>query len=329
MKIATSLVALVVLAVAAPARAQTAEAETLFREGKRLMKKGDIAEACKRFEASERLDPGIGTELNLGNCLERNHQTASAWAMFVKAAASAKRASDGKREGEARRRAAALEKQLVYLTIVVPDDDRVPGLQIKRNDTPVDATLWGQRTPIDPDEYTITAQADGYAPWTKSVTIRSKSRVVEVPELEKQAGTPEVAPAQTTASRPVATAQQPAAPPAPAAAPPSHLRKAPLALAVVGVAGIGAGVVLGALSRSDESSSDATCPTTACSDAHALDLNSRARTEALGADIGFAIGGAALATAVVWWFVAGTSTTEQLAVMPSFDHVGIVAAGRF
>ncbi len=324
MKIATSLFALTaVLAVAAPARAQTAEAETLFREGKRLMKKGEIAEACKKFDASERLEPGIGTELNLANCLERNHQTASAWAMFVKATSSAKHANDVKREGEARRRATALEPQLVYLTIVVPDDHRVSGLQVKRNDTAVDDAMWGQRMPVDPDDYTITARADGYAPWTTSVTVKSKDRRVEVPALEKQASKPEVAaaPASTTAA-PVAVAPPP--PPAPA----THLRKAPLVLGVVGVVGIGTGVVLGLLSRSDESSSDAKCPMS-CTNAQGLELNSRARSEAIGADIGFAVGGAAVASAVVWWLVAGTSTTEHFAVMPALDHAGLVATGRF
>ena len=106
MTTATRIIAACILLGVAPAHAQTADAETLFREGKRLMKKGEIAEACKRFEASEKLDPVSGTELNLADCLEKNHQTASAWAMFIKTATSAKRVGDLKRMNEAKKSSA-------------------------------------------------------------------------------------------------------------------------------------------------------------------------------------------------------------------------------
>ncbi|HEY1817468.1 MAG TPA: hypothetical protein VGG74_34245 [Kofleriaceae bacterium] len=318
MKTASALVLL--LAAAAPARAQTADAETLFREGKRLMKKGDVAEACKRFDASEKLEPSVGTELNLANCLDKNGQTASSWATFVKAAASAKRANEPKREAEARKRADALEKQLVYLTIDVPEDDRVPGETIKRNDVAVEDAAWGQRTPVDPDDYTITAEADGYATWTSHVTVKAKNRRIEVPALVKQETKPAAAPS------PVASSER-AAPPPPVTE--SRLRKGPITLAAIGVAGIAAGGVLGLLSKNAETSADTACPSIYCGDASALSLNSRARNEALGADVGFAVGGAALAAAVIWWAVAGTSTTERVSVVPALDHLGIVAEGRF
>lgn len=319
MRIATSC--LVLFALAGTAHAQAADAETLFREGKRLMKKGDIAEACKKFDASERLDPGIGTELNLGNCLEKNHQTASAWAMFVKAAASAKHAGEAKREAEGQKRAAALEKQLVYLTIEVPDDHRVPGLTIKRNELALDETAWGQRTPVDPDDYTITASADGYATWTTHVTVNAKSRRIEVPALDKQAAAPAPEPRSTKPAEEVRLSPSPE----------YHLRKAPLAIGIVGVAAIGAGVGVGFLSRSDDNASNKTCPTTACSDPHARDLNSRARTEAIAADVGFAVGGLAVATTLIWWYVDGTSWPEHVALAPAVDanHVGLALAGRF
>jgi hypothetical protein len=310
-------------AAAAPARAQTADAETLFREGKRLMKKGDIAEACKRFDASEKLEPSVGTELNLANCLDKNGQTATAWATFVKAAASAKRGNEPKREAEARKRADALEKQLVYLTIDVPEDDRVPGETIKRNDVVLDDAAWGERTPVDPDDYTITAAADGYATWTSHVTVKIKNRRIEVPALAKQETKPDQ---PAGAPKSVASSERAAPPPA---ATESHLRKGPITLAAIGVAGIAAGGVLGLLSKNAENSADTTCPSIYCGDASARSLNSHARSEALGADVGFAVGGAALAAAVVWWAVGGASTTERVSVMPALDHLGIVAEGRF
>ena len=43
-------------------------AESLFREGKRLSSEKKFSEACPKFEESYRLDPGLGTLLNLATC---------------------------------------------------------------------------------------------------------------------------------------------------------------------------------------------------------------------------------------------------------------------
>src|ERR1041384_2043238 len=127
MKTATRALA-VVVAMTAVAHAQSPEAEALFREARRLMKQNSFAAACEKFEASERLEPTIGTELKLAACREKNGQLASAWAAFIKAAQTAKHSGDRKREAEARRRVAALEPRLVYLTISVPRPARLAGL---------------------------------------------------------------------------------------------------------------------------------------------------------------------------------------------------------
>ena len=56
-----------------------AAAEWLFREGRALMKKGDFAPACAKLAESQRLDPAVGTLMNLAECEERIGRTASAW----------------------------------------------------------------------------------------------------------------------------------------------------------------------------------------------------------------------------------------------------------
>ncbi|MEI9950013.1 MAG: hypothetical protein WDO74_13790 [Pseudomonadota bacterium] len=45
---------------------QKATAEAVFEEGMRLIKQGKFAEACPKFEMSQRVEPGVGTMLYLG-----------------------------------------------------------------------------------------------------------------------------------------------------------------------------------------------------------------------------------------------------------------------
>src|SRR5690606_10533025 len=84
----------VLLGGAAAAHAQAAEAEVLFRDGRKLIKAGKLAEGCDKIAASERLESSVGALLNLGDCREKLGELASAWAAFRKAEARAKHAGN-------------------------------------------------------------------------------------------------------------------------------------------------------------------------------------------------------------------------------------------
>src|SRR5439155_13958444 len=94
-----------------------ATAEALFADGKRLMSAGDYAAACPKFAASQKLDPAVGTALNLADCYERTGRAASAWAEFRGAASAAHAVGSREREQLAADRSKALESRLSYLTI--------------------------------------------------------------------------------------------------------------------------------------------------------------------------------------------------------------------
>jgi hypothetical protein len=327
MAIARSLAVLALVALwSASAAAQTAEAETLFREGKRLLKQGDTAAACDKFEASERLEASVGTELNLADCREKLGQLASAWATFMKAAASAKRSdNDGKREAEARRRASELEGRLVHLRIVVTDG-HPDAMTVTRNGAAVDPALWNQRVPVDPGDYEIAAEAPGYAAWKTTVAIKDKDKKVEVPALDKAAGGTVTAgpvgakPAHATEGGEVVT---PLPPPATGMTP---RRKAGLVVAGVGVAALAGAVALVAIASSSESSANAICPGTFCTSAHAIALNTEARNDALYGDIGFAVAGALVATGAVLWALGGRRAAVEVSVGAS-SRGGSLAIG--
>lgn len=330
-RLVAGAVAVAIASGAAPARAQPAEADVLFRDGKKLLKDGNIAAACEKLDASERLESSVGTLLNLADCRERNHQLATAWAMFRKAAVAARTGRDGRREKEARRREKLLAPRLSYLTVSVPPASRVDGLAITRNGVELDRALWDQRVPVDAGDYELAAAADGYRPWTAQVRIAREAQQaeIEVPALVVE---PRPAP------EPVAAHPRPA-PPARSAddaddAEPAHReparpsrwttsREIALVVAAAGAAGVGIGIGYGLHGRQLEQQSDAQCPTATCNDARGLSLNADARHAGRIANIGFAAGGGLLAGAIALWWLGGPS----VAPVVGRDQVGIALAG--
>ncbi len=199
MKNLCTMLAAVVLVAAGSGRAaaQSAEAETLFRDGKKLMAKGQFAEACLAFEGSFKKDPAATTLLNLADCREKNGQLASAWGHFVEAARLAR--GQGAIEKSARDRADALEPKLSYLVVAVPDDVRVDGLVVKRDGVPMDPAEWNRKMPIDGGRHTVEARAPAHEPWSTSVVVEPSGdeRSLTVPAFRAMPLTPAAAKGMT------------------------------------------------------------------------------------------------------------------------------------
>ncbi|HTR54810.1 MAG TPA: hypothetical protein VMJ10_29175 [Kofleriaceae bacterium] len=322
--------------VAGTVHAQAVDAEALFREGKRLMKEGKLAEACDRFEASERVAASVGTLLNLGDCRERSDRLASAWAAFHAAAAAADRAgNEHRRAGEARRRADVLEPRLAMLAIDVPEPSRVDGLVIERDGLAIDVGEWNHSVPIDAGHHTIACHAPDREPWSTAIDVDADGQqlTLDVPLLEP------VAPEPPKAAPPAPVVEPPPPPaPAPAPAPPpaplpmwTHARQAAVTVAAVGVASIVTGAVLGAHANVLEAQADALCPATACSDRHALDLNSDARSDSRLANLAYVAGGLAIAGGAALWVWGHPERGRAVSVTPAVgpDRAAVVIGGRF
>jgi tetratricopeptide (TPR) repeat protein len=323
------------LLTSSTAFAQSPAAESLFREGRALIKQGRLQDGCDKFEASEMIEPSVGTLLNLGDCREKLGKVATAWAAFRKAEAMAKASGkDEKRAAEAQRRAARLEPQLPNLTIAAK---QTPGLVIKRNGEKLDPAVLDTPVPLDPGTYRIVAEAPGYKPYQLDVTIAIRGkRTITIPPLQKD----EVAVAKKPLSdEPIADIA-----PIPSAAPPPRglrfdepvhrstwttARDVSVGAAALGAIAIGGGIYYGLRSHDLEDRSDKLCPNVMCGDPQGLKLNDDAQTAATRANILYVLGGAAFATSAVLWIVG--EPEQHLVIRPdiSGNSVGASVQGVF
>lgn len=330
--------AVVALATPTAAVAQSsAEAESLFREGRALVKAGRLAEACAAFDASQRLEPTLPTLLNLADCRERNQQLASAWGHFLVAAQQTRGdRAQAAAHATAKQRAAALEPRLSYLVVAVPDDSRVDGLVVSRNGVEIDVGMWNRSLPVDGGDYVVEGKAPGHEPWSTRVTVAVERdrRSVEVPRFK---ALPPLAPAAPAVAAPAPAYTADDATGDAVMRPPMLTRRRWIAIGVAGgaaaLAGAGIGLGLHALDL-DRDAVDRCGDGCASEVAAASEVRrSRARRYALAANVSYGAASAAAVGAVVLWLLGGPSSTEradEAALAPTFGTVtGLQVQGRF
>jgi hypothetical protein len=325
------LPAVLVLAVltASPhafAQDDKAAAEVLFDEAKKLMAAKRYSEACPKFADSERLDPGVGTLLNLGLCYKQLGQTASAWSAYREAASLARSEGQNDREELARQEATALEPQLTKLVIEVPPEvARIAGLTIKRDGGDVPSGLWGVPAPVDPGTRSIDVTAPNKKPLHLEANARgagATSKVV-IPVLED--GPPPVAAA--------APANSEAAPATAAKTTPQDLHPGKTQRTIGFVVG-GVGILTGAvgtwfclLSIAENKAADQTS-----NEAHKEQHRSDAQSARTVGFVGIGVGATVFLAGLVLVVTAPKApATANLIVVPEFaEHeAGLSLRGRF
>jgi hypothetical protein len=310
-----------VLALTAPAFAEAsssdkAAAEALFDEGRRLAQAGKYAEGCPKLEASQRLDPAVGTLLNLADCNEKLGKTASAWAQYREATSLARAAGSAEREKFAADRSKALEPHLSTLTIrLAAGDSGAAPVEVKRDGVAVNSAELGSAIPVDPGTHEVTAASAGMKTWSSKIDVgKDAAKVeVEIPKLE------------TDGSATPAAGGSPGEPPAKAHG--SSMRPVAIAIGAVGIVGIGVGAFFGLSASSTWSDAKDTCTdgNKGCTQ-DGVEKQQSASTKATVSTVAFIAGGAALAVGTVLWFTAGSGDKQAaIGIGP-----GMVAArGRF
>jgi len=261
---------------------RSAEAEALVKQAHTLLDTGRVEAACAKFEAAEALVIGAHTLLQLGDCYQRAGRSASAWHTFLEAEALAQDKKDYELAQRATERVAAIEPKLNRIVFVVPMTSRVPGLTVRLGANTVPSSAWGTAIPIDPGMQHVSASAKGYHAWSAAIDATSgdgRRYPIDVPTL---------APEQISADRGRA------------------YRTAGVVTGSVGLAGIGAGAVFSALSRTADGPNScakgvAQCTPTSTSKSSFSDA----------ATVSFAVGGALLATGVTLFVLAPSADNKE------------------
>jgi hypothetical protein len=273
-----------VLAQAESPAESRALAQSLFDEARKLMERADFARACGKLEESQRLDPGVGTQLNIAHCYEQAGRSASAWAAYLDAEIAAKAAGQADREAYAHERARLLAGTLSKLTISLsPAARAVAGLTVFKNGHPVGASAFGTALALDPGHYLVEARAPGYRVWSMSLAVEAgRSAELEIPPLHEL-------------PRSVARPSEP----------PSNIqRTVGLTLSGAGLLGlaVGGALALDAKSKYDRAVGDL-CGTRGCA-APAYEATGAARRQGNWATAACVVGAAAVAAGIVIWAAA-------------------------
>jgi hypothetical protein len=297
-----------VLFLSAAARADTpgehvAQAEALFRRARALATQGKYVDACPLFAESQRLDPAVGTLINLAECYEKTGRTTSAWGAFRDAADAAEKAGQQDRVRYANVHASALDRRIAKLTLhVAPAARAQPGLEVRVDGVVRPEATWETALPIDPGRHVLEARAPGRGTWSSPVQL-AEGEVeahVTVPEL------PPLAPA--------------------AAAPPSRSRALSIVgwtTASLGVVGLGVGAYFGlaALQKKNHANADGHCTDTcdAAGKQDELDAHAAAR----GSNVGFVVGAVLLAAGITLVVLDAPRAPSGVAMRVGPDGVAV------
>lgn len=290
-----------------PSFAQTGSSEraaALFEEGRKAAEAGDYTTAREKLTESQRVEPAVGTLMNLADVEGHEGRLLEALARWNEAMALAQKTNDVRVEfiqGKIDR----LQPRIPSLTIEVAGG--LPeGTRISRNGDEVPLDTVGTAVQVNPGRYVITAKAPGRPEQRAEVFLEEGQR--EVARLTfREAGPPEVAASNKIPER--------------KAAAPDHTLA--YVLGGVGVAGVVVGAVTGLMLRSKQSTIDEHCDssTKACDDQAGPDAAESAKGLVPINVVAWTVGIVGLGSGTIV-YLSGRSAREE-------SVAGVAVGGRF
>jgi hypothetical protein len=288
--IGIAVTALAATPCADAATADEVRAEALFRDGMQKFDAGLVAAACAAFTESLRLDPKLGTLLNLALCHEKQGKVATAWLEYNTGAAWATQNGQKERREFANGHALTLEGQLSRVLLQLPPARELSSVEV--DGEPLPEPRWYLPMYLDAGEHVIAVSAPGKQRRTVKVVVprEPSAQLIPIPTLldtPTDPGPPKTKTPSAAGAREAGSTQ----------------RAAGLVVGGIGIAGIAAGAVFGILTVNKRDDAAAHCAGSAC-DAQGVQSHDDAQSLGLVSTLGFGLGAAALVTGAVLYFTA-------------------------
>lgn len=226
----------------------------------------------------------------------------------------------------------ALEKVIPSVVFLAkdPSGHEFTDVSVKIDGEPLADRLDGTALAVDPGQHTFTFELQGRPTFTHSLMVHEGDRAIHervvVPAETVPAAMPEPAPPAPIAPTQPVTVETPVVTPVAPSSAGQGQRVAGIVLSAVGVAGLGVGGVLGALTGVSWSSSKDNCNLTQCPNrAQALSDRDAALTMATGSNIAFAAGGVLLAAGIVV-FLTAPHGGRTVGVLPNAGGATLVGS---
>jgi hypothetical protein len=299
--------AIATLASQGVAQTQGAAADALFSTAQAEMEKHDFDAACGHFRESDRLDPAVGTKLNLALCEEKRNRLATALDL-LRAVVEKAEATD-ERRAMAQDLANKLDARVPRLR-VKPSATAPKDMSAREGDLVLGGASFGVALPMNPGPHRFIVAASGY---------RDRMVVVELHEGEAQdlVLEPGLALSGKRTVGDVATE-------APAAPRPKTLG---YVLGGIGVVGVGVGAVTGIMALGQKSTADQNCNDAqrTCTQA-GKDANDAGSSLMTVSTVGWIVGAAGLVGAGAYFVLTGRGNEKPATVLNTRIIPGAVSA---
>lgn len=306
------------------------------------MNAGQFDIACPALAESQRLDPRAGTLFALADCQSKAGKIATAVALYEDYLRAYEQLEPGQKLRHAQRQKlaaaqkAALAPEIPELTLVLPKD-APPGTRVWRDETELNGPSLGIGLPLDPGGHSIRVEVPGRETVTRQIVLdrgEKETVVLELPpaKVETSRAAVDAKPALPVKSAAASARKAPGKPvPAPLANPgeESSGRTGVFIAAGFGLAGLVTGGVAGWSALEKKGIADEHCNGGQC-DREGKIAGDSGKTAALISTVGFGVGIAGAATAVVLWLTgspakqSGESKRQVQAEVLNSDRHGAV-----
>jgi hypothetical protein len=277
------------------------QAEALFDSARSDVARADYTHACPKFAESQKLDPAVGTLINLADCEEHLGHLTAAWQLWRQAVEEL--ALDDPRRATVVGRRDAIDARVPRLTLRfapgVP-----PGTTVRRDDVELPTSLMNVAVPVDPGEHVLETSAPGRVPARQTV------RLVEGAREAVLLGVGTATPPAPSPSSSTAAADAPKAPATNDGATQRWLGWTAIGVGAIGI-GVGAGTGLAAIGKKQEKE-DGCFPANVCKP-NGASANDAGRTFATISTVSFIAGGAFAAAGI---YLVLTAPRSKTAIAP-------------